>query len=71
MFFKKPAPGIRKPIQTTCDEWPENNESFAEFMARKDKEGQTANKVGIIVVCLILLPWVATLVVAVADKALK
>lgn len=71
MFFKKPAPGIRKVIRTTDDEFPKNNESWAEFMVRKDTEGQEANKVGMIVVLLILVPWLVFLAFEAADKAMQ
>ena len=55
----------------SCDEWPQNNESFAEFMVRKDKEKADSSKVGIIVVFLFLAPFLVSLIVAVLDKAAK
>lgn len=71
MFFKKPAEGICKIIRTTDDEMPKNNESWAEFMVRKDKEDPASAKVGIIVACLILLPFIAYIAVDALDKAFK
>lgn len=51
-----------------CDEWPQNNESWAEFMVRKDAENKTEPKVAIILACLILLPIVAWMTVEALDK---
>lgn len=49
------------------DMYPRNNETIAEMHARHKKESSASNKVGMILVCLILLPWVATLTVKVLD----
>lgn len=51
--------------------YPKNNETWQEMKARHKKDERFANKVAIIVACLILLPYVCYLVVEVMDKAAK
>lgn len=51
-------------------DWPKTNESWAEFMVRKDCEANTQPTVAIILAALILLPIVAWMMVEALDKAL-
>jgi hypothetical protein len=53
------------------DNFPKNNETWKEMQQRHKKDNAFADKVAIIVTCLILLPFVAWMIVDAADKAFK
>jgi len=48
-----------------------NDETIAEFKARIEKDNAVADKVAMILLCLIVLPFVGWLLVDVIDKAVK
>lgn len=48
-----------------------NNESIVEFKARIEKDNAFADKVAMILLCLVLLPSVGWLLVEALDKAFK
>jgi hypothetical protein len=53
------------------DKWPKRNESWKEMQQRHKKDNDDADKVAILTLCLILLPFVGWLFVDVIDKAVK
>ena len=51
-------------------DFPKNNMSWREMMDAKQKPERYSGKVGIILACAIVLPYLAMLIVKALDKAL-
>lgn len=63
---KKPAP-----IPASVQEWPNHDESWAEFIVRMDGEGIVSNKVAFFLGCMILAAFVIAIAVDVLDKVVS
>jgi len=59
-----------KPIPTCNQEWPNQNESWAEFIARTDAEGVESSKVATLLGFAILAASVIFVIIDTLDKSL-
>lgn len=59
----------REPIRSSMQEWPNHDESWAEFMVRVDCESRTSPAVAIVLAVLVLSPCLGWLIVNSLDKA--
>jgi hypothetical protein len=58
-------------IPTSMQEWPNHDESWAEFMVRTDGEGIVSSKVAFFLGCMILAAFVIWIAVDALDKAVS
>lgn len=59
------------PIRASMQEWPNHDESWAEFIVRTDSEGIVSSKVAFFLGCMILAAFVIWIAVDALDKAVS
>lgn len=69
MMFSRNNNKKNEPIPASMQEWPNHDESWAEFILRVDSEQKESPSVAIILAVLILTPCLCWLIISNMDKS--